>query len=208
MMKRIALLALVVMLVPVFAFGLEITVGARAGLGHFGAWGDDYAETVDDLDASRALSLGYTVGAYGSFALIDMFAVQPELWYTSGGYSLESDGGDLSFTARTLEAPVLGKLRFGIGPAKVIGFLGPNFRFKVGNFETDLDGNTVEQEDVKSAVVGSVVGAGAEFNLIAVVLSADLRYYLDFMPWDDSDAESDTKDQSARLTVGVGIPLL
>lgn len=207
MIRRIALLVLVGILVPTFASGLEITLGARAGLGHFGAWGDDYEDTIDETNASRAFSLGYGGGIYGSFALIDMFAVQPEIWYTSGGYSYDGDE-EVSFTARTLEAPVLGKLRFGIGPAKLVGFLGPNFRFKVGDFESEVDGDSATAEDVNNAVVGSVAGAGAELNLGVAVLSADLRYYLDFTTWDDSSASSDVKDASARLTVGIGWPIL
>jgi len=209
MKRTIILIVIIGLVLPGFAFGLEVTLGARAGLGHFDAFGSDYADALDEAKASRDFSLGYSAGIYGSFALIDMFAVQPELWYTQGGYSLSGDL-DQSFTISTLEAPVLGKLRFGIGPASVVGFLGPNFRFKVGDVTAELDGNEVDlsDSDVKSAVVGSVLGAGAELNLGVGILSADLRYYLDFMPWDDSGDNSNIKDQSARMTVGFGIPIL
>jgi len=202
-------LVLVVMLVPAFAFGLELTLGVRAGLGHFDAWGSDYADLLDDASASRDLSLGYTGGIYGSFALIDTLAIQPEIWLTGGGYSFSGDL-DQSFQATTLEVPILGKLRFGIGPASVVGFLGPNFRFKVSDFEQDIDGdrNDISEDDLKSAVIGSVLGAGAELNVGVGILSADLRYYLDFMPWDDSSADLNVKEQSARLTVGFGFPIL
>ena len=209
MMRKTMILVLVVMLVPVFAFGLELTLGVRAGLGHFGAWGSDYADLLDDADASRDLSLGYTGGIYGSFALIDTLAIQPEIWLTGGGYSFSGDA-DQSFRATTLETPILGKLRFGIGPASVIGFLGPNFRFKVSDFEQDIDGDSsdISEDDLKSAVIGSVLGAGAELNVGVGILSADLRYYLDFTPWDASSEDLNVKEQSARLTVGFGFPIL
>ncbi|MFO7780088.1 MAG: outer membrane beta-barrel protein [Spirochaetia bacterium] len=209
MMRKTMVLVLVVMLVPAFAFGLELTLGVRAGLGHFDAWGSDYADLLDDVDASRDFSLGYTGGIYGSFALIDTLAIQPEIWLTGGGYSLSGDL-DRSFRATTLETPILGKLRFGIGPASVVGFLGPNFRFKVSDFEQELDGDSsdISEDDLKSAVIGSVLGAGAELNVGVGILSADLRYYLDFTPWDDSSADLNVKEQSARLTVGFGFPIL
>jgi hypothetical protein len=112
--------------------------------------------------------------------------------------------------ATTLEVPILGKLRFGIGPASVVGFLGPNFRFKVSDFEQEIDGDSsdISEGDFNSAVIGSVLGAGAELNVGVGILSADLRYYLDFTPWDDSSADVNIKEQSARLTVGFGIPIL
>jgi hypothetical protein len=206
MVRKITLLVLIAVLVPAFAFGLELTVGARTGLGHFGAWGDDYTDTIDDQSASREFDLGYSFGLFGSFALIDTFAVQPELWYTRGGYSFDGDQ-DIDFTASTLEAPILAKLRFGIGPMSAIGFLGPNFRFKVGDFEVDGDSADINQDDISTAVIGSVLGAGAELNIGVGILSADARYYLDFMPWDDT-GNSNVKDQSVRLTVGYGIPIL
>jgi hypothetical protein len=208
-MRKVVVLVLVAMLVPATVFGLELTLGARAGLGHFGAWGDDYADTIDAVDGSRQFSLGFTGGLYASFGLVDLLAVQPELWFTQGGYSIQGDT-DEAFTSRTLEAPILGKLRFSAGPLSVIGLFGPNLRFKVADFESELDGDTsdVPDKELKSAVVGSVLGAGAELNVGVGILSADLRYYLDFIPWDDTSADLNIKEQSARLTVGFGFPIL
>jgi hypothetical protein len=206
MIRKIALLVVIAVLVPTVAFGLELTLGARAGLGHFGAWGEDYTDTIDAQGASRVFDLGYSFGLYGSFALIDMLAIQPELWYTRGGYAFDGDD-DIDFTASTLEAPVLAKLRFGIGPISAVGFAGPNFRFKVGDFEMDGGGADINQDDYSTAVIGSVLGAGAELNIGVGILSADARYYLDFMPWDDT-GDSDIRDQSVRFTVGYGIPIL
>ncbi|MFP4432076.1 MAG: hypothetical protein ACLFPV_12570, partial [Spirochaetaceae bacterium] len=62
--------------------------------------------------------------------------------------------------------------------------------------------------DQKPMAFGADVGVGMDFQVLRGVLTTDVRYSLGFTPWDDSDAEDNTKPQSVRLFVGYGVAFL
>ncbi|MFW5843360.1 MAG: porin family protein [Spirochaetota bacterium] len=211
-MKRLTALLIVLLFVAGGAFALELTLGLKGGVGHFDAWGSDYSDLLDENEGSRALSLGGSIGAFGRFGLVRRWSLQPELLFTSGGqkYDLDADPVDDPFriVRRTIEVPVLVRRQFNLGPLTLAAFAGPNVQFKVGEFKQVQDDKETEIPDQKPMAFGADVGVGMDFQVLRGVLTTDVRYSLGFTPWDDSDAEDNTKPQSVRLFVGYGVAFL
>ncbi len=212
-MKRIIALLMVLSVAATGAFALELTLGLKGGVGHFDAWGSDYADLLDENDLERDFSFGGSIGAFGRFGLVRRWSLQPEILFTSGGqkYSGSSGSGDdwVRVVRRTIEVPILVRRQFNLGPLALAAFAGPNVQFKVGDFKLAQEGvDDTEITDQKSMAFGADLGVGVDFQILRGVLTTDLRYSLGLTPWDDGDAEVNTKPQSVRLFVGYGVAFL
>lgn len=212
-MRRITALIIVLCVAATGAFAIEVTLGLKGGVGHFDAWGSDYSDRLDENDLSREFSLGGSVGVFGRFGLVRRWTIQPEILFTSGGqqYSGNTGADDdaIRIVRRTIEIPILARYQFKLGPLTMAAFAGPNVQFKVGEFKQVQDGqDDIEIPDQRTTAFGADLGVGVDFQILKGVLTTDLRYSLGLTPWDDSDAEDNTKPQAVRLFVGYGIEFL
>lgn len=167
-MRRILFTALLVMLVAASVSAqTSQKFGIKGGLNIFKFYGDD----VGDVDYLTSYALGFSY----SYNFSELFALQPELFYSKKGWKNDV----IKLQEGYVEIPVLFKVSFPItGQAwKPNLYAGPYLAFLIGA--------KLGEEDVKdqlnSTDAGLVVGAGVDVAAIAEQsLSLDFRYSIGF----------------------------
>jgi hypothetical protein len=206
-MKNILTLFLILIAFTSFSVA-QMQIGPKAGLNISNLSGDD----VQDTDTKT----GFGGGLFFMYKFSDMFAIQPEAYYTMKGATEKGDFGgttvDVTYTLDYVEVPLLLKLLIpiensAINPAIFAGpFVGFNTTAKI---KVEANGQSAEEdiEEVKSTEFGLAFGGGVGFPVGSNELGFDIRYILGLSTVDDSAEEADVKNNVINFNVYFGFSL-
>ena len=187
-MKNLFLLSLTFLLTlfitPITA---QMQIGPKAGLNIANVVGDDVE--VLNLDSKT----GFNGGIFFMFQFGDLFAIQPEAYYTMKGATLSGENSDITFSLDYIEVPVLLKLIIPVGGSNIRPsvFAGPSVGF---NTTAKIKSESAEQdvkEDIKSTDFGLVFGGGIGIMIGKNELGFDIRYILGLSLLDDTSSNAD-----------------
>lgn len=175
---------------------MRISPGVKAGINISNLYGDD----VNSPDSK----VGFVAGGFVSIGVSELFAVQPEIFYSQKG--AKDTVADTEITTRLdyIEIPVLAKLSFPTeSTVTPVFFAGPAVGIEA-SAKAKSDGDEADIEDTKSTEFGLVVGGGAQLAVgdAGGAVTADVRYVLGLTSIDDSSEELDVKNGTISLLVG------
>jgi hypothetical protein len=160
---------------------------------------------VDDVNDENP-RYGFHVGLYTQLFESDVFAIQPEVLFSTKGtrtmYDIAGLEGDAQFNLNYIDIPVLAV--FKLGESAEI-HLGPYFSYLLGA-SSELNGDLedyeeLDRDDYKAWDYG--LSAGVGFNVGAVQIGARYNYGLQKIA--DSDAADfalgDSKNSNAQVYV-------
>jgi hypothetical protein len=188
----------------------QTTLGVKGGINIANV--DTNVEDLPDVIDSKT---GFVGGAFATFGLGSLFAIQPELLYSQKGF--EASEGDLTAELGTnyFEIPVLLKAQFQLAMLRPAVYAGPVVSFETGCTVTVI-GISVDCDDEegfgdrKTTDWGAVFGANVDFFLGPVMLLLDARYQLGLTNLADvPEAESDesVKNQVWQIMAGIGFQI-
>jgi hypothetical protein len=142
----------------------------------------------------------------------NLFAIQPEAYYTMKGSTREIDNVQLTFSVDYIEVPVLLKLIIPLKGSNIRPsvFAGPSVSFNTtAKTKIEVDGESEEEDidDVKSTEYGLVFGGGLGFMIGKNELGFDIRYILGLSTLDDSDFNGDIKTTVISFNIYFGFSL-
>jgi len=192
-----------------FASGIsnEVFAQMRAGVKGGLNVSNLYVDEVDDENAR----FGFNLGFYGQILSSDVFAIQPELLFSTKGSKIEYGGNFFDQTVKYnlsyLDLPVLAVFKLGedaeihVGPY-VSYLLGANISHDgdLGNGTDDID-----RDHLKNFDYGLSGGFGLNFGSIQV----GARYNYGLAKLEDSDAAElligDSKNSVAQLYIALNL---
>ena len=189
----------------------QLKMGLKAGLNISTLSGDD----VEIRRQSPESKTGFTVGAFFLHQFSDMFAIQPEIYFTSKGatYQIPDDEVTIDMIFNYIEIPVLLKLIIPIenSPVHPTIFTGPFIAINsTAKAEEEIAGRSSDRDldDIKSTEFGLQFGGGIGFIIENNELGFDVRYILGLTNIDDSENEDDGKNSVISFNVYFGFSLL
>jgi hypothetical protein len=211
-MKKLFLIAVIAVFGFTRLIAQDISFGAKAGVNFASITGDD----VDDLDGRTAFHVGVVV----EISVSDKFAVQPELFYSSQGATMEDSYTEEGFNVREdgtikldyINLPIMAKYYVAEGFSLEVG---PQIGFLM-NSEAELDltvsGDGVSEsitisEDLQDHVKG--IDFGFNFGLgykLENGLNFGARYNLGLSDGNDDPEffESDDAFKNSVIQISVG----
>ncbi len=186
----------------VFAGGLT-GKGVKGGLNFANFHGED----TEGMDFSS--KMGYCAGGFITYSINDVFAIQPEVLFTTKGAKWNlGTGAVITFSVNYLEIPVLAKLSIASQGSVVPSlFVGPYVAMKLSSkAKIEYEGESEEDdwgEDIKTTDFGVVVGGGVDFALGSRKVTVDARYTLGLTSMYDSP--DDLKNGVISLMVGLSL---
>ncbi|MCK4359357.1 MAG: PorT family protein [Candidatus Cloacimonetes bacterium] len=184
--------------------------GVKLGMNLSTFTGDD----ADEEGLEKKMRIGLAVGGFITYSVNEMFALQPELYYSMQGAKYKSSEGDIDgtliFRYNYIQIPILAKLNLSMeSNIKPNILLGPSLGLNMSaKYEyTDELGDAVEAmgidkkgdvENVKSTDFGLVFGGGVAVGPAVI----DVRYNLGLTTVDDSVFEDDFKNSTISIMVG------
>jgi hypothetical protein len=186
----------------------QMQIGPKAGLNIANLSGED----VEDTDTKT----GFAGGVFFMYQFSNMFAIQPEAYYTMKGatqkLSIEGVTVDITGTLDYIEVPLLLKLLIPIQGSSVHPaiFAGPSVGFNITakeKYEAQGESYEIDYEDVKSTEFGMVFGGGVGFPVGKNELGFDVRYILGLTTVDDSAEAADVKNNVINFNVYFGFSL-
>jgi hypothetical protein len=125
--------------------------------------------TGDDIEIYWKSKTGFCVAGFLTIGLNDVFAIQPEVFFSTKGYKSEQEE-DFYVTSLTyLEIPLLAKVFIPTGTKITPNiFVGPSLGLKIGG--------SVASEDFKGTDFGLCFGGGIDFAIGTGKFLAELRY--------------------------------
>ena len=184
-MRKICIMLILSLLIPLLSFSLDMMAGIKGGpsINHF--MGDDWEEWRDNnVGDGNKLTLGYSVGGFVSVNLTKNIAFQPEFYFTlTGGGAQASGYPDYVYKEKimVLEIPVLLNMGMSIGKMRASLLAGVDFMINVGDYkwETESPDNegTHEYDNLKSFYIGLVGGVALDIPISAkTYFLIDVRY--------------------------------
>jgi hypothetical protein len=182
----IVLVMAVTVLLSSAAFGQLTAYGPKLGLNLAKLSGDD-------VEKSK-IKTGVAIGGFATFGFGEIFALQPELYYSMKGDKEDGFVGEIPATRTIklsyLEVPVLAKVNLPTqSKVKPALFAGPSLGIKLGSkVKIEAGGQSQEAtlEDIKSIDLGLVVGIGIDFKMTNGTICLDGRYTMGLSSIDDS----------------------
>lgn len=182
-MKNSILMVIALFVCSISANAQNFKFGLKGGLN----FANVDVENAGDIEGRT----GWHFGAVAQLSLMDTFAIQPEIIYSSQG-AIESDD-ILDFNVDYLNVPVLAKLKF----AKLLSVeAGPVFGIKVNEGDGwEALSNLDQYGDVSSFDIGAAFGAGVEVG----PFFGQIRYNIGFI---DIVEDLDSKNSAFQISVG------
>lgn len=177
---------LVIALVTVFGYTVNaqnVTFGAKAGVNFASLGGDD----SDGLDGRTS----FHIGAVADISVSDKFSVQPELVYSSQGFTLEEEGIDVTGKLDYISLPIMANISVGEGFSLQVG---PQVAFNITD-EVEAEG---ESADLDAESIDFGLAAGAQYKLDSGLLF-QARYGLGLT---DVASDADLKNNVISISVG------
>ncbi len=224
-LKKIFILLGILVIIPSFMAGVELSIGPCVGfsLNHY--WGSDAKRMRDEDALNRAgvwdpkphWNVGLSGGAFFRIQFLDWFILEPEFLFDvrKAGYKLKNvNNEDETIFVNTrvflIDLPVLVRFKFN----RFSIFTGPNFMFKVGkthNIERNSDTGSkvktnVDKRYQKIFALGMIMGLGYDFPVGSKggYFVLDLRYNLSFMSFDKYGGIYHDDRKLNALTIGLG----
>ncbi len=200
-MKRIA--CVVALLLAMIAFAISplqaagIMVGVKGGLSVANLYGDDVY--------NNSITYGGTAGAFMRYAVTGIIAVQPEVLFAMKGAKYESEGLESQQKINYIEIPLLAMATLpNTSKIKPNIFAGPAIGILLSNKITN--GEEIDIKDAsRSADIGLVFGAGAEYSLVTGSISLDVRYELGLTSTMQEEEDKAVKNSVISIMVGYGM---
>jgi len=206
-MKKLLVLLFVFSLFSLTSYA-QMQFGVKAGL------------NISNLSGSDAGSpdskTGFAGGVFFMYQFSNMFAIQPEAYYTMKGAKQKGNFEGYDYTATLsldyIEVPVLLKLIIPIQGSKINPsiFAGPSIGFNTTHkAKVEVAGQSSESDmqNIKSTDFGLVFGGGLGFPMGKNELGFDIRYILGLGTIDDSSAKSDVKNGVINFNAYFGFSL-
>ncbi len=202
-------------------FCFDLSIGLKAGLGHFSFYGEDYEryKARAGLQYVRSeLKAGFSSGLFAILGIIDPLAIQAEVFYTRGG-----DGQKAKYVLRHINAnlwdiPIFLKGRLAIGPGVFGFFVGAEFILPFGEGYVNISTATSNNGDQNSFPfasmnpfqVGVVFGLDYGIPLGPGKIYFDLRSFWCLTPFHPTShiEKNDVKASSILLMIGYGLDLI
>jgi hypothetical protein len=186
----------------------QMQIGPKLGLNISNIHGDD-AGSPDS-------KTGFCGGLFFMYQFSNMFAIQPEAYYTMKGAKEKEDIEGYTVEATVsldyIEVPLLLKLIIPIQGSSVhpAVFAGPAVGFNTTHkVKVEVEGQSAEDDipDVKSTEFSLVFGGGVGFPVGNNELGFDVRYNLGLTTIDDSADEYDVKNNVISFNAYFGFSL-
>jgi hypothetical protein len=194
-----------------FSLAQHMQIGPKVGLNIATVTGDDADNLFETSLDSRT---GFNAGLFFMYQFNNLFAIQPEAYYTMKGAATSFMGADITLKLDYVEIPVLFKV---VIPTEGTSlrpslFVGPALAFKSGaKIKGEYQGQS-EEIDIDSVVTSTdfslVFGAGLGFMIGNNELGVDIRYNLGLTTWDDSDDPFDVKNNVLSFNAYFGFTIL
>lgn len=209
-MKKLFTLLFVLSVYSIMSYA-QMMIGPKAGLNIASIGGDDADQILEgqSLDSKT----GFAGGLFFTYQFSNMFAIQPEAYYTMKGATYSESGADLTITLDYIEVPVLVKFIIPIeGSAiKPSIFAGPSIGFNMtAKSKVEFDGESQEndfKDDTKSTEFSLAFGGGVGFPVGNGELGVDIRYILGMSTFDDSSDPWDLKNNVINFNLYYGFSL-
>jgi hypothetical protein len=194
----------------------QMQLGVKAGLNIANVGGSDADNLVDeDVNISLDSRTGFEGGLFFMYQFNNMFAIQPEAYYSMKGATYTEDEGELCLSLDYIEVPILFKLLIPIQGSNVrpAVFVGPSVGFNTtAKVTVEYDGETILDLDLKdettstefSVVFGGGVGFGVGNNEVGV----EIRYILGLNSFDDASDPYDVTNNVLNFNAYFGFSLL
>jgi hypothetical protein len=208
-MKKYFTFLLILAAFTTFSFA-QMQIGPKAGLNIANIGGDD----SDFLGQSLDSRTGFSGGIFFMYQFSNLFAVQPEAYYSMKGATLDVMGVDITLSFDYIEVPLLLKLIIPVEGSSVRPsiFAGPAVGFNTNaKIKGEFEGESEEQDlkdDTKSTDFSLVFGGGVGFMVGKNELGVDVRYILGLSTIDDSSDAADLKNNVINFNVYFGFSLL
>jgi hypothetical protein len=165
--------------------------------------------TGADADNEKMLT-GVAFGGFITYSFNDLFAIQPEVYYTMKGSKttvtyLNTDY-DVTNKFNYIEIPVLFRVQLAGGTSfKPNFYAGPELGILMSAKSKVKGGSEIDlKDDVKSTDIGIIGGVGAEYPMGSGKLLLDIRYDAGLSKLDDTPAKGDYKNSAITILVGYG----
>ncbi len=184
-------------------------IGPKAGLNIANLGGDDADELIGESLDSKT---GFGGGIFFMYQFSNMFAIQPEAYYSMKGATYKEGGVEFTYTLDYFEVPLLLKLIIPIEGSNIRPsiFAGPAIGFNTtSKVKVEFDGESQEEDlkDAKSTDFSLVFGGGIGFMVGKNELGVDIRYILGLSSIDDSSEAVDLKNTAISFNVYFGFSL-
>ena len=209
-MKKLFTLLFVLSIFSIMSYA-QMMIGPKAGLNIASIAGDDADQILEGqtLDSRT----GFAGGLFFMYQFSNMFAIQPEAFYTMKGATYSESGADLTISLDYIEVPILVKFIIPIeGSAiKPSIFAGPSIGFNMtAKSKVEFDGESQEndfKDDTKSTEFSLAFGGGLGFPVGNGELGVDIRYILGMSTFDDSSDPWDLKNNVINFNLYYGFSL-
>lgn len=201
--------------------GVKIGLNGAKLAGDFGDVLNDGLVSLGftNVSVDEKRRIGFSAGAFFTYSINEMFAVQPEILFTMKGSKYDTEATLSGITVKTtateklnyLEIPVLAKVVIPVeGKFSPNLFAGPYFAIKLSakvKAEATVSGITVEAEadddDVRSFDYGMVFGGGVDYSLATGKVTFDVRYSLGLRDiYDTSGTDFSVKNSVISAMIG------
>jgi hypothetical protein len=188
----------------------QMQIGPKAGINIANLGGDDADELVGESLDSKT---GFGGGIFFMYQFSNMFAIQPEAYYSMKGATYKEGGGELTITLDYFEVPLLLKLIIPIEGSNIRPsiFAGPAIGFNTtAKLKVEFDGESEEEDlkdDTESTDFSLVFGGGIGFMVGKNELGVDIRYILGLSTIDNSSDAFDLKNNAININVYFGFSL-
>ncbi len=149
-MKKVLLCAAFAVLTMTTSFA-QASFGAKAGGNLASVIGDD----TDGLDGR----ISFHFGGVANISISEIFALQPELVFSSQGYKVDFAGEDFSIRLNYINIPIMADITVAEGFSLQAG---PQFGINISS-KVEFDGDTEDLDDIETLDIG--VGAGAQYKM-------------------------------------------
>jgi len=209
-MKKYFILLLIFVALTSVSFGQGMQLGLKAGMNIANVGGSDADNIIGESLDSRT---GFCGGLFFMYQFNNLFAIQPEAYYSMKGATYSESGVDFTLKLDYIEVPLLFKVIIpvqgsGVRPSV---FVGPAVGFKTtAKVKVEVDGQSEEEdiEDVTSTDFSVVFGAGVGFNVGNNEVGVDIRYILGLSTLDDSTDPLDIKNNVLNFNIYYGFSIL
>ncbi|WP_100615889.1 porin family protein [Confluentibacter citreus] len=182
-MKKLLLSAVIAVLAMNNVNAQEVKFGAKAGVNFASLSGDD----VEDLDGRTS----FHIGGVANIAISEKFAIQPELVYSSQGFTVSESGVDVTGKLDYINLPILADFSVAEGFSIQAG---PQIGFNITD-KVEAEGES-ESLDAESIDLGAAFGVQYKME---TGLFFQARYVLGFS---EIIEDVDAKNNVLSLSVG------
>jgi len=189
----------------------QMQIGPKAGLNIASIGGDDADQILEgqSLDSKT----GFSGGLFFMYQFSNMFAIQPEAYYTMKGATYSESGADLTISLDYIEVPLLFKLLIPIEGSNIKPsiFAGPSIGFNMtAKSKVEFEGESEEndfKDETASTEFSLAFGGGLGFMVGKNELGVDVRYILGLSTFDDSSDPWDLKNNVINVNAYFGFVL-